>query len=111
MAPTAIDGDSPPPLIRAETPGSAPVFRAIAEDLPRGLGLRTRLFLGSALLLIFTIGAAVAFLTQKSQSVADQKIRADLNAVPAIFAGYRSTQATARERAVRSLAEEAGTKA
>ncbi|MBK5254568.1 MAG: protein kinase, partial [Vicinamibacteria bacterium] len=47
----------------------------------------------------------------KSQSVADQKIRADLNAVPAIFAGYRSTQATARERAVRSLAEEAGTKA
>ncbi len=35
----------------------------------------------------------------------------DLNAVPAIFEGYRSTQASARERAVRSLAEEAGTKA
>jgi serine/threonine-protein kinase len=79
--------------------------------VPRGLGLRTRLFLGSALLLAFTIGVAIAFLTQKSQSVADQKIREDLNAVPAIFEGYRSTQASARERAVRSLAEEAGTKA
>ena len=73
--------------------------------------LRTRLFLGSVLLLAFTVGAAIAFLTLKSQSVADQKIREDLNAVPAIFEGYRSTQASAKEHAVRSLAEEAGTKA
>jgi serine/threonine-protein kinase len=111
MAPTGTEVDAPPRSIRPETPGSAPVLRAIAEDLPRGLGLRTRLFLGSVLLLTFTIGTATAFLTQKSQSVADRKIREDLNAVPAIFEGYRSTQATARERAVRSLAEEAGTKA
>jgi serine/threonine-protein kinase len=63
------------------------------------------------LLLVFTIGTAIGFLTQKSQKVADQKIRSNLNAVPAIFEGYRSTQASARERAVRSLAEEAGSKA
>jgi HAMP domain-containing protein/predicted Ser/Thr protein kinase len=88
-----------------------PVLRAIADDVPQGLSLRTRLFLGFVLLLAFTVGAAIAFLTQKSQSVADQKIREDLNAVPAIFEGYRSTQASARERAVRTLAEEAGTKA
>lgn len=111
MASTGTDPDSPSPPARAESPGSAPVLRAIAEDVPRGLGLRTRLFLGSVLLLVFTIGSATAYLTQKAQSVADQKIRADLNAVPAIFEGYRSTQASARERAVRSLAEEAGTKA
>ncbi len=111
MALIGTDRDSPPPLIRAETPGSAPVLHAIAEDAPRGLGLRTGLFLGSALLLTLTIGAAIAFLTQKSQRVADQKIREDLNVVPAIFEGYRSTQASARERAVKSLAEEAGTKA
>ena len=67
------------------SPGSAPVLRAIADDLPRGLALRTRLFLGSVLLLVFTIGAAIGFLTLKAQSVADQKIRSDLNAVPAIF--------------------------
>ena len=100
--------DTPGP---SGSPGSVPVLRAIADDVPRGLALRTRLFLGSVLLLAFTIGAAIAFLTFKSQSVADQKIREDLNAVPAIFEGYRSTQASARERAVRSLAEEAGTKA
>ncbi|MEO8500143.1 MAG: protein kinase [Vicinamibacteria bacterium] len=87
------------------------MLRAIADDVPTGLALRTRLFLGSVILLVFTVGAAIAFLTLKAQSVADQKIRGDLNAVPAIFAGYRSTQATAKERAVRSLAEEAGTKA
>ncbi len=112
--PTAIDSGPPvridPPGSEG-SPGSAPVLRAIADDVPQGLTLRTRLFFGSILLLAFTIGAAIAFLTQKSQSVADQKIRQDLNAVPAIFEGYRSSQASARERAVRSLAEEVGTKA
>lgn len=107
-APRPPRADTPGP---AGSPGSVPVLRAIADDRPRGLALRTRLFLGSVLLLAFTIGAAIAFLTIKSQSVAEQKIREDLNAVPAIFEGYRSTQASARERAVRSLAEEAGTKA
>ncbi len=107
-APRPARVDTPGP---AGSPGSVPVLRAIADDVPRGLALRTRLFLGSVLLLAFTIGAAIAFLTIKSQSVAEQKIREDLNAVPAIFEGYRSTQASARERAVRSLAEEAGTKA
>ena len=104
----ALHFDSPAP---AGSPGSVPVLRAIADDVPRGLGLRTKLFLGSVLLLAFTIGSAVASLTLKSQSVADSKIREDLNAVSAIFEGYRSTQASAHERAVRSLADEAGTKA
>lgn len=111
--PTGTDPEPADP-IRFDTPGSqgsAPVLRAIADDVPRGLGLRTRLFLGSFLLLAFTIGAAIASLTVKSQSVAERKIREDLNAVPAIFEGYRSTQASAHERALRSLAEETGTKA
>ncbi len=115
--PTGTDSEPKARPARADTPvpagspGSVPVLRAIADDVPRGLALRTRLFMGSVLLLIFTIGAAIAFLTYQSQNVADRKIRADLHAVPAIFEGYRSTQASARERAVRSLAEEAGTKA
>ena len=115
--PTGTEADPGPPgplsytPVPKGTPGSAPVLRAIAEDVPRGVALRTRLFLGSVLLLTFTIGAAIAFLTLKSQSVADQKIREDLNAVPAIFEGYRSSQGSARERTVKSLAEEAGTKA
>ena len=109
--PTATDspaqGPRPP---ETPPPGPGPA-RALPEDPAMGLSLRTRLFLGSVLLLAFTIGAAIAYLTQKAQSVADEKIRADLHAVPAIFEGYRSTQASMRERAVRSLAEEVGTKA
>jgi HAMP domain-containing protein len=103
--------DTPGTPIPPGSPGSVPVLRAIAEDVPKGLGLRTRLFLGSVLLLAFTVGAAVVSLTLSSQNVADRKIRADLNAVPAIFEGYRATQGNAYEGAVRSLAEEAGTKA
>ncbi len=108
--PTGIDS-GPTRVDRRASPGSVPVLRAIADDVPRGFALRTRLFLGFVLLLVFTVGTAIAFLTQRAQSVADQKIREDLNAVPAIFEGYRSSQAGARERAVRSLAEETGTKA
>lgn len=114
--PTGTDSAPETRPLRVDTPlppgvAPPPAFRALATDAPRGFPLRTRLFLGSVLLLAFTIGAATVFLTFKSQSVADQKIREDLNAVPAIFEGYRSSQAGARERAVRSLAEEAGTKA
>src|SRR5262245_23533010 len=107
--PTATD-----PTPGKETPrppgGSGPL-RALVEEEPRGVGLRARLFLGSAALLIFTIGLAVAFLTRKAQSVAEAKILEDLKAVPAIYEGYRSSQASARERQLRSLALEAGTKA
>ena len=109
--PTATDLERVATVVGRSSSGSAPVLRAIAEDVPKGPSLRTKLFLGSAFLLAFTVGLAIAYLTVKSQSVANQKIREDLNAVPAIFEGYRSTQASARERAVRSLAEEAGTKA
>lgn len=114
--PTGTDSEPETRPLRIDTPlppgaVKAPMFRALADEAPRGFGLRTRLFLGSVLLLAFTIGAAIAFLTLKSQSVADHEIREDLNAVPAVFEGYRSSQSGARERAVRSLAEEAGTKA
>ena len=82
--PTGTDSDPQTRPLRIDTPlppgvVKAPVFRAPAHDGPRGFGLRTRLFFGSVLLLAFTIGAAIAFLTLKSQSVADQKIREDLN--------------------------------
>lgn len=100
--------------LRAETPppgGASGPLRAAGEDAPRGLGLRARLFLGSAALLVFTIGLAVAYLTKKAQSVAEAKILEDLKTVPAIYEGYRSSQASARERQVRSLAQEPGTRA
>ena len=109
--PIGIEAGSSGDPARPNTPESTPVRRAIAEEPATGLSLRTRLFFGSVVLLGFTIGAPMIYLTQKAQSVADAKIRGDLRAAPAIFEGYRSTQAGARERAVRSLAEEVGTKA
>jgi serine/threonine-protein kinase len=105
--PIAIE-ETPKPLTPL-SPSGPP--RGGEGDGPRGVGLRARLFLGSAALLVFTVGLAVAFLTRKAQSVAEAKIREDLTAVPGVFAGYLSSQADARERQLGSLAREAGTKA
>lgn len=77
----------------------------------QGLSLRTRLFLGSLALVAFTVGVSVAYLSRRSQTIADQTIRQDLRAAPAIFEGWRSAEAASRERAVRSLADEVGTRA
>ena len=106
--PTAIEVTPKP---ETPQPAAASGPRASGEDARRALGLRARLFLGSAALLIFTIGLAVGYLTTKAQGVAEAKILEDLKSVPAIYEGYASSQASARERQVRSLAQEAGTKA
>jgi eukaryotic-like serine/threonine-protein kinase len=91
---------------------AAPAPRPPAPDeAAGGLGLRTRFFLGAAGLLALTVGLAIAVGSNRAQRIAEQKIRGDLQAVPVIFEGYRNSQAGARERQVRSLAEEAGTKA
>jgi len=107
--PTAIEA-TPQPVTPPPQAASGPA-RAAADDAPVGVGLRGRLFLGSAALLVFTVGLAVAFLTRKAQSVAEAKILEDLKAVPGVFEGYASSQADARERQLGSLSREAGTKA
>ena len=81
------------------------------EQKRRGLSLATRLFLGGATLLVLTIGSAIAFASWRASRIAEEKIRADLQTVPAIWDGYRESQATAKRGQVRSLAEEPGTKA
>jgi serine/threonine-protein kinase len=83
-----------------------------AEPEPRrGLGLATRLFLGAGALLVLTLGSAIAFASWRASHIAEEKIRADLQKVPAIWEGYRDSQATAKRVQMRSLAEEPGTKA
>lgn len=89
--------------------------RIAALDVPeqkrRGLSLATRLFLVVAALLVTTIGAAIAFASWRASRIAEEKIRADLQAVPSIWEGYRDSQAGAKRGQMRSLAEEPGTKA
>jgi serine/threonine-protein kinase len=102
--------EAPPGAQQAEAPPVPPPQRAPEEPVA-GLGLRTRFFLGAAGLLALTVGLATAVGSDQARRIAEEKIRADLQAVPVIFEGYRDSQAGARERQVRSLAEEAGTKA
>ncbi|HKC25736.1 MAG TPA: PAS domain-containing protein, partial [Thermoanaerobaculia bacterium] len=87
----------------------------IATDPPRASRLQLRLgtgvFAGAALLLALTIGLGVAYATWKANRVAEERLRRDLAAVPAIFGGYAASQADARRSQVRSLVEESGTKA
>jgi serine/threonine-protein kinase len=81
------------------------------EHKRRGLSLATRLFLAGAAMLVATIGSAIAFASWRASRIAEEKIRADLQAVPSIWEGYRDSQAGAKRGQMRSLAEEPGTKA
>src|SRR5205814_10730548 len=47
----------------------------------------------------------------KAEAVARERIRADLQRVPALFAGWRDSQMSARRGQVRAVAEQPGTKA
>jgi hypothetical protein len=69
------------------------------------------MFLAVAAMVAVTLGVAVVLARQRAEQVAQQKIAADLKAVPAIFAGYVEAQSAVRRGQVRSLAEEPGTKA
>ena len=60
---------------------------------------------------MLAIGSAIAFASWRASRIAEEKIRADLQTVPAIWEGYRDSQATAKRVQMRSLAEEPGTKA
>src|SRR5262245_21031263 len=94
------------------TTGAARMAALAAPDQKRhGLSLATRLFLAGAALLVVTIGSAIAFASWRASRIAEEKIRADLQAVPSIWDGYRESQAVAKRGQMRSLAEEPGTKA
>ena len=105
---TATD---PPTGLSVESGARRRDAATVGEDRLQGLRMRTRLFLGAAGLLAFTLALATAFVSDKARRVAEAKILKDLGTVPAIYEGYRDSQASARQRQVRSFAEEAGTKA
>lgn len=104
--------DQPTPATaRSVTAAARLAGLSAPEKARRGLSLATRLFLGAATLLVLTIGSAIAFASWRASRIAEEKIRADLQAVPAIWEGYRDSQAGAKRGQMRSLAEEPGTKA
>lgn len=95
---------------------SEPEVQALAGAPPdeprvRALGLGFRIFASVALLLALSIAGAVALANREARRVAEEKIRADLTSVPAVWTGYLNAQSAARRRQVRSLAAEPGTRA
>ena len=82
-----------------------------ATEPGHGLGLATRFFLGSAFAILVTVGLSVALASGKAEALARERIRGELQRVPALFAGWRDSQMSARRGQVRAVAEQPGTKA
>ena len=77
----------------------------------RGPGLATRFFIGAAVVIVVTVGLSVALASRKAEAVARERIRGELQRVPALFAGWRDSQMSARRGQVRAVAEQPGAKA
>jgi HAMP domain-containing protein/predicted Ser/Thr protein kinase len=82
-----------------------------ATDEGHGPGLATRFFVGAAVVIAVTVGLSVALASRKAEEVARERIRGELLRVPALFAGWRDSQMSARRGQVRAVAEQPGTKA
>jgi len=70
-----------------------------------GPGLATRFFVGAAILIVVTVGLSVALASGKAEAVARERIRGELLRVPALFAGWRDSQMSARRGQVHPLVE------
>jgi HAMP domain-containing protein len=75
-----------------------------------GPGLATKFSLAAALLVLLTLGGAVAVVTWRANEVAEKSIRESLGALPGIFRAYQGSSEDALRRQVTSVADEPGTK-
>ena len=83
------------PLLRR---GTAPAWRPASSRAP-------------PCVIVVTVGLSVALASGKAEAVARERIRGELLRVPALFAGWRDSQMSARRGQVRAVAEQPGTKA
>jgi HAMP domain-containing protein len=107
---TPLDGataTAPAPATAAATAAATGTLRQYL----RRMSLATRLFVGASLLVASTLAIAIFVASYQVERVAEQHIRADLRAVPAIFKSAEESYARAREDQVRGLAQQPGTKA
>jgi len=92
------------------TPARAQPTATTATEGPRGMGLGTKFFLAAAVLVILTLGTALAVTTHRAHQVAERTIRAALDQVPDRFRAYRADLMEQLRARVRTLADDAGTK-
>ncbi len=78
---------------------------------PRGLRLKTQYFLSAALLVVVTLGLAVALATWRANRIAEESIREALRTIPGDVAVYRTGLESQLKATLRSVAEEPGIKA
>lgn len=107
------DSESAPTVV-------APRTGALGEpsDGPRGphlpaagLRLKTQYFLSAALLVVVTLGLAVAISTWRANQIAEESIRNALQRIPRDVATYRTGLESQLKATLRSVAEEPGIKA
>lgn len=113
---TGTEAPAPePPPGEAPTlvPGRDALTRPLPEleEAPRGVRLATRMALTTAALLAGCVALAVVLATRQAEQVTERRIAQRLLTVPVLFANYEVSAAAARRQQVRSLADQAGTKA
>ena len=77
---------------------------------PRGAGLSTKFFLAAALLVLATLGAAIAVGTWRANEAAEKSIRENLRDLPGLFNAYEVGLEESLRRQLTSVADEPGTK-
>ncbi len=76
----------------------------------RGTGLATKFFLGAALLVLATLGTAIAVGTWRANEAAEKSIRESLRDLPGVFGSYQISLEESLRRQLTSVADEPGTK-
>lgn len=77
----------------------------------KGLRLKTQYFLSAALLVVVTLGLAVAIATWRANQIAEESIRTAMRKIPGDVAFYRTGLESQLKATLRSVAEEPGIKA
>ncbi len=113
---TGTDGsasESAPTIVAPRGDTSSPIGSSLggAPLTAKGLRLKTQYFLSAALLVVVTLGLAVALATWRANQIAEESIRTALKKIPGDVAVYRTGLESQLKATLRSVAEEPGIKA
>ena len=106
----SISGEETRVTVPKEPPPSPSPPVAPGVSTRAGPGLATKFSVAAALLVLLTLGGAVAVATWRANEVAEKSIRESLSALPGIFRAYQGSNDDALRRQVTSVADEPGTK-
>ena len=105
--------ESAPTVVAPRGDTSSPIGSGLggAPLAAKGLRLKTQYFLSAALLVVVTLGLAVAIATWRANQIAEESIRTALRTIPGDVAVYRTGLESQLKATLRSVAEEPGMKA